>query len=261
MRWLLAAAMVLLGASGPAASDGSDWLDRRPAAAPEPRYVTFLRAPGPWGPITRAKPMGTQCPDDGCVNEWVPSSCTEHSFRSVLTTLRLNGTENAAMRPAVKILFNVINVTESVLLASVRQCLAMSARTNGPVFFGLDAQWWWYGSGLWNWYDEKLPGYDPTNTANVARHAWRSDATLKLSWHDWATIIRMEPAQNVFAPRVKAMTTARLQAVGRIVVAWWKALPPAQKDLLAGVLVGREAGIGYNAWWYGGQCESSNGLP
>ena len=57
------------------------------------------------------------------------------------------------------------------------------------------------------------------------------------------------------------MTTARLQAVGRIVVAWWKALPPAQKDLLAGVLVGREAGIGYNAWWYGGQCESSNGLP
>ena len=88
MRRLLAA-MVLLGASGP-------------AAAPEPRYVTFLRAPGPWGPLTRAQPLGTQCPDDGCVNEWVPSSCTEHTFRSVLTTLRLNGTENAAMRPAVK---------------------------------------------------------------------------------------------------------------------------------------------------------------
>ena len=38
----------------------------------------------------------------------------------------------------------------------------------------------------------------------------------------------------------------------------WKALPTAQHDLLAGILVGREAGIGYNAWWYGGQYTEPN---
>jgi hypothetical protein len=38
-----------------------------------------------------------------------------------------------------------------------------------------------------------------------------------------------------------------------VVVDWWRALPPGDKDLLAGVLVGREAGIGYNAWYYNGE--------
>ena len=38
-----------------------------------------------------------------------------------------------------------------------------------------------------------------------------------------------------------------------MVVEWWRALPPEDKDLLAGVLVGREAGIGYNAWYYNGE--------
>jgi hypothetical protein len=38
-----------------------------------------------------------------------------------------------------------------------------------------------------------------------------------------------------------------------VVVEWWRALPPEDKDLLAGVLVGREAGIGYNAWYYNGE--------
>jgi hypothetical protein len=48
--------------------------------------------------------MGAQCEDDGCVNEWVPASCTAQTFASVLATLRLDGTENPAMRPAVKII-------------------------------------------------------------------------------------------------------------------------------------------------------------
>ena len=53
---------------------------------PEPRYITFLRAPGA---ITKAKPFGNQCPDNGCVTEWVPESCTEQTFGSILTTLGL----------------------------------------------------------------------------------------------------------------------------------------------------------------------------
>ena len=45
---------------------------------------------GAWGAITPEKPFGDQCPDDGCVTEWVPASCTERTFSSILTTLGLN---------------------------------------------------------------------------------------------------------------------------------------------------------------------------
>ena len=43
-----------------------------------------------WGAITPEKPFGDQCPDDGCVTERVPASCTERTFSSILTTLGLN---------------------------------------------------------------------------------------------------------------------------------------------------------------------------
>ena len=219
-----------------------------PATAAEPRYVTFLRAPGAWGAITKDKPFGNQCPDNGCVTEWVPDSCTEQTFRSILTTLGLNGTENPHMKPAVKILFNINNISTAVLEKSIAQCLAMSAKTKVPIFVALQGQWWWWGSGLWNWFDPAQPGYDPANKANVERHSWAAGTELKVSWHDWATIVRQEPAQNIHAPKVKQFTVQNQQKLGGVVVKWWKALALEDKHLLAGVLVGREAGIGYNGW-------------
>ena len=192
------------------------------AASSEPRYITFLRAPGAWGAITPAKPFGDQCPDNGCVTEWVPTSCTEQTFQSILQTLGLNGTENSHMRPAVKILFNINNISVDVLSSTVSNCLAMSAKTKVPILLAFQGQWWWWGSGLWNWYDPDQPGYDPHNKNNVERFSWAEGTELKISWHDWATIVRQEPAQNIHSPKVRQMTVRNLQvAVDKLRPSGW----------------------------------------
>ena len=139
-------------------------------------------------------------------------------------------------------------------LARIRGLLNVSQQLRVPVFLGIDGENWWEQSGLVNWWDTNGSGYAPSNRFNCE---WSSpdgatnDASvLKISWRNWGSQIRVSPQQNIHSPAVMAATEIALTKVVRVIVEWYNQLPVPDRWLLAGIKVGWEACIGWNAYYY-----------
>lgn len=105
---------------------------------------------------------------------------------------------------------------------------------------------------LFNHFNSSAPGYDPANAENVEWTGWSSATALDISWLNWGSQMRMAPAQNIHAPRVKQATKRALTVAGKVVAQWWEAAPLADRKLLIGIKIGCEAGIGWQVWAYAG---------
>lgn len=71
---------------------------------------------------------------------------------------------------------------------------------------------------------------------------------MKISWRNWGSQLRVTPAQNIHAPKVLAATRAAMAPVLQDIAAWLEALPQDKRYLFAGIKLGWEAAIGWNAY-------------
>lgn len=166
---------------------------------------------------------------------------------------------NPALAVGVSTLFNLVNNDTNSggpLLAGIEDLLSNAVATKVPVFLGIDGENWWANSGLVNWFDPKAPGFDPANRHNVewtaADGATSDDSVLKISWRNWGRQIRVSPQQNFHSPKVMAAYKLALRTVIPVITKWYNSLPAEEKYLLAGIKVGWEASIGWNAYYYPG---------
>eukprot|EP00048_Salpingoeca_helianthica_P020833 m.8780 g.8780 ORF g.8780 m.8780 type:complete len:418 (-) comp5287_c0_seq2:28-1281(-) len=192
-----------------------------------------------------------------CVNlapgqEWNqdrPQSVTPALLANIAKTIGTAGNANLGL--CVSFLLSVLQTPTPVLNATLSAILAASAATNISVAIGIDGQNWWEARpDLWNWWDPARPGYNPSNIANVewtdfARGSNTSGPGIKISWRDWGSQIRVAPGQNIHSPAVRAATTAGALPLFSTIAAWSR-----REELLAGVVVGWETGIGVNAYYY-----------
>ena len=164
----------------------------------------------------------------------------------------VNGTKDSPIAAGAHVLFNIINCDGATLHNQTSGLLQAALDTRVPVFMGWDSQVWWdKRPELWNHWNATAPGYNSSNTENVEWTNWSASSALEISWLNWGRQMRMPPAQNIHAPKVKAATEAGLRAVAGAVASWWRASPsPEDRRLLAGIKIGCEAGIGWQTWVY-----------
>jgi hypothetical protein len=200
-------------------------------AEPAPRYIFFNIAP------------------DSVWNQNAPGSFDRKMFDEVTTTL--HAPENPRLRIGLSFVFNTLQTPTNVLTQSLHRFLGLSEETGVPVLITLDGQNWWQARpDLWNWWDPKSPGYNPSNVFNVEWSGWSPAQAVKICWRNWGSQHRVVPAPNIASPRVLAAHLAGLRALVPIITEWQRRLPTSRKWLFGGVKLGWEAGIGYNAYYY-----------
>ncbi len=182
-------------------------------------------------------------------NQNHPETITRGMFNEVVNTLR--APDNPRLRIGVSFVFNTLETPTNILAQSLRRLLAASEEAGVPVLVTLDGQnWWQHRPDLWNWWDPKRPGYNPSNVFNVEWTGWSPAQAVKVCWRNWGTQLRVAPAPNLASSKVVAAHLEGLRALAPIIVAWQRQLPPARRWLFGGVKLGWEAGIGYNAYHY-----------
>ncbi|MEJ7911804.1 MAG: hypothetical protein WKF70_01520 [Chitinophagaceae bacterium] len=203
-----------------------------PAQAEEPpRYIFVNAVPGKAFKIGR------------------PSSFNRKFFDDVIR--KIDAPLNTKLRVGISVLFDYLAVHPD----SVQQCLerfmALSTETGVPILINLDGiNWLGARPDLWNWWDPKMPGYNPANKQNVEWTGWDQSTALKISWRNWGKQLRVLPAPNLASP---AIINAQITALNRLIPRirdWYQQLPADKKYLLGGVKLGHETSIGVNAYFY-----------
>jgi hypothetical protein len=129
--------------------------------------------------------------------------------------------------------------------------LALAEQRDVPILVQVDTENW-LPLDLVNWYDPKLPGYDPKNVDNVEWYGWTSASAIQLSWRNWGQELRVLPAPNLLAPAFLARAESTYARFLPAVVAWYEALPPEKKRLFVGWKCGWETSVNVNAYHYAG---------
>lgn len=129
--------------------------------------------------------------------------------------------------------------------------LRLSEQYDIPVVAQLDGEQWWGGRpDLWNWWDARAPGYNPSNRFNVEWSSWSPEDALRLAWRNWGRQIRVLPPPNLMSPAYRDACHAAMRRLVPLVLDWWRKLPEQRKDLFIGLKVGWESSIGVNAYYY-----------
>ena len=185
-------------------------------------------------------------------NQNDPSSYTAGKLKAVTQTIK--APVNPQLSIGVSATFSVLDCPpdrEPTLVASMGNLLNASRESRVPVLVILDTMNWWTSRpDLWNWWDPQAPGYNPENANNVEWTDWGPQHAVKICWRNWGRQLRVAPMPNLFSPRVRAETEKRLRLLTPIIAKWVQDLPQNEKYLLAGVKMGWEDGIGYNAFYY-----------
>jgi hypothetical protein len=196
-----------------------------------PRYIFFTITP------------------DSVWNQNHPESFTRAVFDQVTQTL--HAPENSKLRIGVSFIFNTLESPTNILARSLSRLLACSEQAGVPVLVTLDGQNWWQNrSDLWNWWDPKRPGYNPSNVFNVEWTGWSPTQAVKIGWRDWGCPVRVAPAPNLASPKVLGEQLAALRVLVPILQEWRNRLPESRRWLFGGLKLGWEAGIGDNAYYY-----------
>ena len=159
---------------------------------------------------------------------------------------------HSGLRVGVGFIFSHFRTADdALLLASLRQVLALAEATDTPVLIQLDGENWWDARpDLWNWWDPASPGFNPANRENVEWSGWTADQAVKLAWRNWGRQLRVRPPPNLMSPRYRQACHDKMALLIPVVLQWWNALPAEKKELLVGLKVGWESSIGVNAWYY-----------
>ena len=155
------------------------------------------------------------------------------------------------IRVGIGAIFSYLNQPPGKTAEDLRAFLWLAQETDTPVVIQLDGENWWNARpDLWNWWDPARPGFNPSNRCNVEWTGWSSDDAIKIAWRNWGRQIRVLPPPNLMSPRYREACHQEMAALVPIILDWWRALPPSQRDLLVGLKVGWESSIGVNAWYY-----------
>jgi hypothetical protein len=139
----------------------------------------------------------------------------------------------------------------------LKHFLNMAEKYNLPAVIEMDGiNWWQARPDLWNWWDEKMPGYNPDNRNNVEWTDWTADSAVKIGWRNWGRQLRVGPMPNLMSPVYLEACHAEMKRLVPIILDWWQALPAGKKHLLVSVQIGVECSIGANNWYY----PNGNGL-
>jgi hypothetical protein len=196
-----------------------------------------------------------------CVNKafpggWLindPSTFTQKSIDVLLASF--NGTRGSDTRKLC-VSFDLWSLyggaNTSVILQSVDALLALVDANDLPLSISLDATQWWQGRpDLFNFYDPSQPGYNPLNVNNVEWTAPFSLNATAIAWRNWGSQFRMpSPHPNFASPLYRAAAAASLTPIATHLAAWYDALPPTRKYLLAYVRATQETWIGTNFYYY-----------
>lgn len=184
-------------------------------------------------------------------NQDHPQSITDDGVKSIIDALGTLGTPKRRLAFGFTISYNS-GPNETAVAESVVRLLALSQKYDLPIVLCLDGfEWWGTRSELWNWFDPKLPNYNPDNVNNVEWTDWTPVNGTTISWRDWGAQFRVpQPHPNIMSPKFIKSNTDRLERLVPIVTQWYKALPADKKYLLAALKVGWEIWIGTNYYYY-----------
>jgi hypothetical protein len=200
-----------------------------------PRYIFFNKNPG--------------SPDPLHWRQNQPQRFTAESMRELPEKIGTPGDDR--IRIGASFIFNLLEDDAQALERSLTAMMEASRQADIPVMLNLDGQNWWRNRpDLWNWWNPDLPGFDPDNRINVEWTDWGPEHAIKISWRNWGRQIRVQPAQNIFAPRVQKEHREKLAACAKVIARWYRELPAGKRYLLGGVKVGWEASINVNAYYY-----------
>ena len=167
--------------------------------------------------------------------------------------LREAGRGHARLRTGVAFTFNILQQPPANLVGPLERLLRATEAADLPVFLCLDGQnWWEKRPDLWNWWDPKLPGYNPANRANVEWIGWGPEHAVKIGWRNWGRQLRVAPAPNIASPAFLAEHDKAFRVLIPVILEWYRALPSNRKYLFGGLKVGWEASINVNAYYYPG---------
>ena len=213
-----------------------------------------------WLPPISALTSSLDRPQYICLNKgfpggWLitdPSTFTQASIDEVLVSL--NGTRGSPTR-RLCISFNAWTLyadNETSALESISALLGLCASNDLPLSISLDATQWWQGRpDLFNFYDPAAPGFNAANTANVEWSAPAASNATAISWRNWGSQFRMAtPHPNFASAAFRAAAAASMAPLARAIAAWYAALPPEKRYLLAYVRATQELWIGTNYYYY-----------
>ncbi|MCL4219510.1 MAG: hypothetical protein KJ052_21225, partial [Candidatus Hydrogenedentes bacterium] len=178
-----------------------------------------------------------------------PNSFTPESVREIPEALALSPA--GELRVGVSFIFSILENPFDAQIRSLEALLAACESADVPVLINVDPQnWWRTRHDLWNWWNPRAPGYEPANAHNVEWTDWSPEQAVKIGWRNWGSQIRVCPAPNLSAPRVRFEIERRLGPFAGVVSKWAHSLPDEKKYLFGGLKLGHETGIGYNAYYY-----------
>ena len=207
-----------------------------------PQYILLNKAVGSGDPLAW--------------NQANPASVSQASVNEILRALGTNGT--AARRLGVSAMVSVTNdckagACPNATHAFVRNVLALSLANDLPIALTIDPFEWWDGRpDLWNFFNASAPGYNPANIQNVEWTSFDPADAVTIAWRDWGSQMRTVPHPNLASPGLLGEYTSAVRPIASDIAAWYAALPPARRYLLAGVRVGWEVDIGVNYYFYPG---------
>lgn len=190
-----------------------------------------------------------------------PASASQASVDALLGALNCSGGGGSTpcrggdkRRLALSHITLLTGVNATAAMEFLDNVLALSLANDLPVSVELDVFQWWNGRpDLWNWWNASAPGYDPANAANVEWTGWTAADATMLSWRNWGSQFRTPaPHPNLGSLPVLGAYVAAARPFLARVSAWYAALPPGQRYLLAGVKLSEEVNVGPNFYFYPG---------
>ena len=163
--------------------------------------------------------------------------------------LKLNERIGVARRGKSRLLaFGLPNTTfdnERTLPDRIRNAFQDARQHDIAVHLQFDFHLCWKErADLWNWFDPKLPGYNPANARNVEWSDWKGTPN-KARYLNWGVVERIGPHMCITSPVVRQEITRMVaKVIAPVLKSEIDRLKKDGKDyLFAGITVGSEPGI------------------
>ena len=195
------------------------------------KYIVFMRAP------------------EREFNQHHPYTINIAGFKEIIK--HFDSLPQSQVKPGIGFIFSYLKSNINTVKLDLQRFLAMSKVTNTPVLVKFDGEQWWQNRpDLWNWWDPRLPGYNPDNFKNVEWSGWEPEYALKIAWRNWGRQIRVLPPPNLMSPAYRQACHKAMDELMPVVMNWYKSLPEDKKYLFIGLNVGWESSIGINSYYY-----------